>query len=158
MRKRLVRNIIICVLVCLLTGLFASMATQSSVDTWYHSLNKPPFTPPDWLFAPVWIVLYILMGIAAGIVWSHGFYHKWVKTAMYHFVFQLLLNAMWSIVFFGFKKPLWGFLVILTLLVLIVLTIKWFKVVNRKAAYMLIPYFIWVCFAAILNFEVWRLN
>lgn len=158
MKKRLFYKVLICTIACLIVGLLAGFATQSSVNTWYSTLNKPDFTPPNWIFAPVWIVLYITMGIAAGMVWSRGFYHKWVKTAIYHFAFQLIFNAMWSIVFFGFMKPFWAFLIILTLLVLIILTIKWFKVVSKPAAYLLYPYLIWVCFAAVLNFEIWRLN
>ncbi|TRZ43291.1 TspO/MBR family protein [Robertkochia solimangrovi] len=151
-------RIIISVAICLAVGFLSGFATQSSVDTWYTTLNKPSFNPPNWIFAPVWTLLYILMGVAAGMVWARGFYHKWVKTALYHFVFQLLLNALWSIVFFGFQKPFWAMLVIIALLILIGLTIKWFKVVNRTAAYLLVPYFLWVCFASILNCSIWVMN
>ncbi len=139
-------------------GFFSGYATQSSIDTWYATLNKPSFNPPNWIFALVWTLLYILMGIAAGIVWSKGYYHKWVKTAMYHFVFQLLFNGLWSIVFFGFQSPGLALIVILILLVLIALTYKWFKVVSNTAAYLLIPYFAWVLFATVLNFSIWQLN
>lgn len=139
-------------------GFLSGFATQSSVNDWYVGLNKPSFNPPSWLFAPVWLVLYILMGISAGIVWAKGFYHKWVQTALYHFGFQLLLNAMWSIVFFGLKQPFWALLVILALLILILLTIKWFKVVSNVAAYLLVPYLLWVCFATLLNYKIWELN
>ena len=128
------------------------------MDTWYTSLNKPPFNPPNWLFAPVWTLLYIGMGIAAGLVWAKGFYHVWVKTALYYFGFQLLFNALWSIVFFGFQSPFWALLVIIVLLILIVITIKWFKIVDRRAAYLMIPYLLWVCFATLLNFKIWELN
>jgi tryptophan-rich sensory protein len=141
-----------------LIGFFASIATQSSVTTWYTTIEKPSFTPPNWIFAPVWTLLYVMMGISAGIVWSRGLHHIWVKTALYHFVFQLLFNALWSIVFFSLREILWGLLVIITLLILIGLTIKWFKVVNKTAAYLLIPYLLWVIFATALNFEIWRLN
>jgi len=151
-------KILIAVLVCLGIGFFSSFATQSSIDTWFQTLNKPSFNPPDWIFAPVWTFLYILMGIAAGIVWSKGFYHRWVKTAMYHFIFQLLFNGLWSIVFFGFRSPGLALLVILVLLVLIILTYKWFKVVSKTAAYLLLPYFFWVLFATVLNFSIWQLN
>ncbi len=151
-------KILIAVAVCLGIGFFSGFATQSSIDTWYVTLNKPVFNPPGWIFAPVWTLLYILMGIAAGIVWSKGFYHKWVKTAMYHFIFQLLFNGLWSIVFFGFRSPGFALIVILILLVLIILTYKWFKVVSNIAAYLLIPYLIWVSFATLLNFSIWQLN
>jgi len=150
--------IIVAVSVCLLIGFLSGFATQSSVDTWYATLNKPSFNPPNWLFAPVWTLLYLLMGIAAGIVWAKGFYHVWVKTALYYFGFQLLFNALWSIVFFGFQNPFWALLVILILLVLILYTIKWFKIVSRPAAYLLIPYLLWVAFAMLLNYKIWELN
>ena len=156
--RKVFPKILIAVIVCLGIGFFSSFATQSSIDTWYESLNKPFFNPPDWIFGPVWTVLYILMGIAAGLVWSKGFYHKWVQTALYHFIFQLLFNGLWSIVFFGFQSPGFAFLNILVLLVLIILTIKWFKVVSKKAAYLLYPYLLWVSFATVLNFSIWQLN
>jgi len=138
----------------LLIGFLSGFATQSSVTDWYLTLNKPSFNPPNSIFAPVWTVLYVMMGVAAGLVWSKGFHHVWVKTALYHFGFQLLFNALWSIVFFGFKNPLWGLFVIIILLVFILFTIKWFRVVHKTAAYLLIPYLIWVCFAAILNYKI----
>lgn len=145
-------------MICLAIGFLSSIATQSSVNDWYLGLNKPSFTPPNWLFAPVWTALYIMMGIAAGIVWSKGYHHIWVKTALYHFVFQLLLNALWSIVFFGLKNPLAGMVVILALLTMIILTIKWFKVISKPAALLLVPYVLWVGFAAALNYKIWELN
>ena len=122
------------------------------------TLNKPSFNPPNWIFAPVWTALYILMGISAGWVWAKGFHHKWVKTGLYHFGFQLLLNGLWSIVFFGLQQPFWGLMVILTLLVVLILTIKWFTVVSKVAAILLIPYLLWVCFATVLNYKIWELN
>lgn len=157
MKKKLFR-ISIAMLICVLIGFLSSIATQTSLDTWYASLNKPSFTPPNWIFGPVWILLYIMMGIAAGIVWSKGFYHKWVKTALYHFGFQLLLNAAWSIIFFGLQNPLIALLDIIALFILLLFTIKWFTVVNSTAAYLLIPYVIWVAFATALNFGIWQLN
>lgn len=157
MKKKLT-YIAISVTICLVIGFLSGFATQSSVNDWYLSLNKPSFNPPNWIFGPVWTLLYILMGISAGIVWAKGFYHIWVKTALYNFGFQLLFNALWSVVFFGFKDPFWALLVILVLLALILLTIKWFNVVSRVAAYLLIPYFLWVCFATILNYKIWEMN
>lgn len=157
MKKKLT-YIAIAVAVCLIIGFLASFATQSSVNDWYLGLNKPSFNPPNWIFAPVWTALYIMMGIAAGIVWAKGFYHLWVKTALYHFGFQLLLNAAWSIVFFGLKEPFWALMVIVTLLILLLLTIRWFKVVSNLAAFLLVPYLLWVCFATALNYKIWELN
>lgn len=151
-------RILIAVLVCLGIGFIGSIATQTSVDTWFVTLSKPSFNPPSWLFAPVWTLLYVLMGVAAGIVWSKGFHHLWVKTALYHFGFQLILNAGWSIAFFGYQSPLAGLIIIIALIVLVLITFKWFKIVSKTAAYLLIPYILWIGFAAALNFEIWRLN
>lgn len=156
--SKTISRILIAVAICLLVGFLAGFATQSSVATWYTTLNKPSFNPPNWVFGPVWTVLYILMGIAAGMVWARGVYHKWVKTALYHFGFQLMFNALWSIVFFGFKQPFWALMVILTLLILLTLTIKWFRVISRTAAWLLVPYLLWVCFASVLNYSIWTLN
>jgi tryptophan-rich sensory protein len=156
--KRKLSYIAIGIVVCCTIGFLSSVATQSSVNDWYLTLNKPSFNPPNWIFAPVWTTLYILMGISAGWVWAKGFHHKWVKTGLYHFGFQLLLNGLWSIVFFGLKQPFWGLVVILSLLVVLLLTIKWFKVVSKVAAALLIPYLLWVCFATVLNFKIWELN
>ena len=157
MNKKLT-YIVIVVSVCLVIGFLSSFATQSSVNDWFVTLNKPSFNPPNWVFAPVWTVLYIMMGIAAGLVWAKGFHHLWVKTALYHFGFQLLLNASWSIVFFGLKEPFWALVVIITLLILLVLTIRWFRIVSTIAAWLLVPYLLWVCFATALNYKIWELN
>lgn len=157
MKKKLI-YVIIAVTLCLIIGFLSSFATQSSVNDWYLTLNKPSFNPPNWIFAPVWTILYVLMGISAGWVWSKGFHHKWVKTGLYHFGFQLLLNALWSIVFFGLKSPFYALWVIIALLIMLILTIRWFKVVSKVAAILLIPYLLWVCFATALNYKIWELN
>lgn len=156
--KRKLTYIAICVFICLIIGFLASAATQSSVNTWFVTLNKPNFNPPSWLFAPVWTVLYILMGVSAGWVWAKGFHHKWVKTGLYYFGFQLLLNAFWSIAFFGLRNPFLALLVILALLCMLFLTIRSFYVVSRVAALLLVPYLLWVCFATALNYKIWELN
>lgn len=158
MKINTVFKIFISVLICLGFGFIGSLVTQTSVDTWYTTLNKPSFNPPNWLFAPVWSTLFIIMGVSGGLVWSKGFHHTWVKTALYHFGFQLVLNAFWSIAFFGYQSPLLAFVIIIALIVLVVLTIRWFKVVSQFAAYLLIPYLLWILYAAVLNFEIWRLN
>jgi len=151
-------QITVAILLCLVAGAIGSAATQTSVNTWYTTIVKPSFNPPNWVFAPVWTTLFVLMGVAAGIVWSHGFYHKWVKTALYHFAFQLILNVGWSLVFFGLKEIFGGLLVVSSLFVLLLFTFKWFKVVNKTAAYLLLPYILWVSFALVLNFSIWKLN
>jgi len=158
MDKDILIRIVLSIIICLLVGTIGSLATQSSIDTWYVGLMKPSWSPPNWIFAPVWITLYIMMGIAAGIVWNRGFYHKWVKVALYHFGIQLFLNGLWSIIFFGLEQPFFALLTICTLFILIIFTIKWFNVVNKWSAILLIPYLLWVAFATALNFEIWRLN
>ena len=157
MNRKLIQ-ILISIGICLLAGAIGSMATQTSVNTWYTTLNKPVFNPPNWLFGPVWTLLFVLMGVAAGMVWNKGFYHKWVKTGLYHFGFQLLLNVAWSLVFFGMKEVFGALLIVVSLFVLLLFTYKWFKVVNVKAAYLLVPYILWVAFASVLNFSIWQLN
>ncbi|UZO81504.1 tryptophan-rich sensory protein [Aquimarina sp. ERC-38] len=156
--KKGITRISIAVFICLSIGFLSSIATQSGIATWYVHLKKPIGTPPNWLFAPVWTCIYILMGVAAGIVWNRGFYHKLVKVALYHFGFQLLFNAAWSVLFFGLRNPLLGLIDIVVLFILLLFTFRWFNVVNKVAAYLLIPYIIWVLYATYLNFGIWNLN
>ena len=107
MTRRVKTFIGICLatVLCLSIGGLSGYITQAAIPTWYAGLKKPFFTPPNWLFAPVWSLLYCLMGIAAGWVWSKGSHHRWVKTALYHFSAQLVVNGLWSVVFFGLKSP-----------------------------------------------------
>ncbi|MDC6478786.1 tryptophan-rich sensory protein, partial [Flavobacteriaceae bacterium] len=101
------------IILCLGVGFLSSRVTMEAIPTWYLGLNKPFFSPPNWLFAPVWTVLYILMGLSVGRVWFYGRRHLWGKTALYHFGAQLIFNGLWSLVFFGLKNPLLGLLVII---------------------------------------------
>lgn len=155
-KKRLA--IFLSIALCLCVGGIAGSVTQAAIPVWYAGLNKPFFTPPNWLFGPVWTLLYILMGWSAGWIWSYGSHHKWVKTALYHFAAQLVLNGLWSLVFFGYKNILGGILIILTLITLVILTIKWFKIINKKASYLLYPYVGWLLYATALNIGVYLLN
>lgn len=158
MNKELLLKCGAAVAVCLLIGFLTFTATESSFDSWYAELEKPFFQPTAWFYTFIWFLLYVIMGIAAGIVWDAGFYHKWVKVALYHFGFQLILNGFWPILFFGLHQPFLALLCIIALFILILITIKWFKIVSDTAAYLLYPYVVWVVFVAALNFEVWRLN
>ena len=152
-------KIIISISVCLLVAFLASIATQSSVKTWFLTIEKPFFNPPSWLFAPVWTVLYIMMGISFGLIWSSDFKDKKVvKSAMIIFGIQLFLNALWSILFFGLCNPLLAFVEIILLWLFIFETIKVFKPINALASKLLYPYLAWVSFAAILNASIWWLN
>ncbi|WP_417363095.1 TspO/MBR family protein [Galbibacter sp.] len=151
-------KIVLSILVCLFVGMLCAVATQSTIAQWHTNFNQPVFQLSSTVFIGLWIVLDIVIGISAGIVWTKGFYHKWVKTALYHFGFQLLFSALWYMLLFGFHKPLWAYVIILVQFILILLTYKWFRVVNHLAAYLLIPYIIWVCYLAVYTFYVWQLN
>ncbi|MBU1186013.1 MAG: tryptophan-rich sensory protein [Acidobacteria bacterium] len=146
------------ILGCELAGIIGSVFTARSVQTWYVTLQKPSFNPPSWLFGPVWIVLYLLMGIAAYLVWSRGWSAAGVKTALSVFLVQLILNTAWSILFFGMRLPRWAFVEILFLWAAIALTIFLFSKLSQTAALLLFPYILWVSFAALLNYSLWRLN
>ena len=139
-------------------GGLAGQVTQEAIPEWYAQLNKPFFNPPNIIFGPVWTLLYFLMGWAAARVFLIGRHHKWGKTALYHYCAQLVLNGLWSLVFFGLKQPIGGFVVILILLILIERTIHCFSLVDKTSSYMLYPYLAWVSFAALLNLSICILN
>jgi tryptophan-rich sensory protein len=151
-------RVIISVLVCQAAGLIGSVFTRPAISTWYAELQKPRFTPPDWVFGPVWISLYILMGIATFLIWRRGFHHQVVRRALAIFGVQLVLNALWSFLFFGLRSPLAGLIGISLLGIAIILTIRSFLAVSRTAALLLIPYFLWVSLASGLNLSIWWLN
>lgn len=143
---------------CQLAGVIGSIFTYSSVDTWYAALKKPVFMPPPWVFAPVWMFLYTLMGIAVFLVWREGFRNKKVRDALEVFLLQLFLNAAWSYVFFGLKSAAGGMLVILVMWVAIFWTIMKFDDVSKAASRFLVPYLLWVSFAVVLNGAIVGLN
>ena len=144
--------------ICSGVGLIAGIATQTSVNTWYLTLEKPFFTPPSLLFAPVWGLLYVLMGIALGRVIFFITQNKLNKISLYYFGGQLLFNGLWSFIFFGLRNPILGLLVIIFLLFLIQRTIKWFRIIDVLSAQILYAYFIWVIFATLLNAGIVLLN
>lgn len=139
-------------------GIIGSIFTSKSVSTWYATLQKPVFSPPNWIFGPVWIVLYTLMGVSSYLIWQERSNHKFAKIALIIFGFHLVLNALWSIIFFGFKNPGMAMLEISALLVFIIIIIVLFYKINPRAAYLLIPYLAWVSFASVLNYYLWKLN
>jgi len=161
MKNRRVRDVVkllISVLACQCAGFIGSIFTTPSIPTWYATLQKPPFTPPSWLFAPAWITLYLLMGISAFIIWRRGVDNRGVREALIAFLIQLILNSLWSIVFFGLKSPLYGVVVITVLWIAILFTILKFFKLSTVAGGLLLPYILWVSFAAVLNISVWVLN
>lgn len=140
------------------TAFMGSIFTSSSVSTWYQTIQKPGFTPPDWVFGPVWTILYILMAVALYLVWKKGMNRSEVKVAFWVFVFHLLINALWSLLFFSMQFPAAGFIVIVTLWILIVISMGLFWRVDRRAMYLLVPYILWVSYALALNYSIWKLN
>jgi len=149
--------LILFILLCQLPGIIGSYFTASSIPVWYAGLNKPWFNPPNFLFGPVWFTLYVMMGISLYIVWNTKSDMS-KKSAVIIFSVQLVLNALWSVIFFGMKNPGLAFIEIILLWVFILLSIIKFYPVSRKASYILIPYLLWVSYASVLNFSIWRLN
>lgn len=144
------------VLFCLLVGMVGSFFTIKEIPTWYAGLNKPFFSPPNWIFGPVWTMLYLLMGISVYLVWVSK--SKKVKKAINIFLIQLFLNFLWSLLFFGWHSPILGLVNIIILWIFIMKTIKNFYPISKISAYLLYPYLAWVSFASLLNAAVWWLN
>jgi benzodiazapine receptor len=151
-------KLIASIVVCHLAGQIGAVATSASIQTWYVTLNKPFFTPPNWLFAPVWLTLYTIMGISLFLIWQQGIHDRHVKIALALFGFQLLLNTFWSIAFFGLRSPLAGLSVIIVLWIAIAVTIVKFLPLSKPAGLLLIPYILWVSIAAALNGAIMLLN
>ncbi len=143
---------------CELVGLLGTPFTITAIPTWYAGLNKPFFSPPNWLFGPVWTTLYLLMGISIYLIWTQGTKKKGFKKAVWLFFIQLFLNLIWSPIFFGLKSPELGLLVIIPLLFFIAATIKSFYPLSKTASQLLIPYLLWVSFATVLNAAIAILN
>ncbi len=142
----------------LLVGGAGAVVTGSRVRTWYPTLTKPDFTPPDWVFGPAWTTLYLLMGTAEFLVSQREGQAEERQTARVAYRIQLGLNGLWSLLFFGLKAPRAALVEIVLLWLAIVLTIVAFARISKTAALLLVPYLLWVSFAAILNGEIWRLN
>jgi tryptophan-rich sensory protein len=144
--------------ICFLAAALGSAFTIGAIDTWYVTLNKPFFSPPNWVFGPVWTLLYLMMGISLYLVWITKIDKKTKRQAITFFFIQLGLNALWSILFFGLKSPSAAFVGIVLLWLAIFLTIKNFLKISRVAGWLLIPYLVWVSFATILNLSILLLN
>ncbi len=158
MNPREIVNLIVCIVVCQAAGIIGSLFTVSSIPTWYASLNKPFFTPPNFVFGPVWITLYTLMGISLFLIIRDGWNQPEKRRGLYFFGAQLFLNALWSILFFGLQSPLLGVVGIIPMWIIILLTILEFRKISRVAAWLLVPYICWVTIATALNISVWLLN
>jgi len=145
----------LCIAVCLGAGWLGSLLTRPALMAWYEGLSKPSWTPPNWLFAPVWTILYLAMGVAAWLVWQQS---SLTAVPMQFFLLQLFLNVSWSAVFFRFRSSGWAFLEIAALWSAILLTVIAFLRTAPLAGWLMIPYLGWVSYAAALNFAIWRLN
>ena len=152
-------KILIFVVTCLAVGYLSSIVTRSSVATWYPTLVKPSFNPPNWAFPVAWTTLFVFMGIAAGLVWDKIEIKKEeVQNALLFFFIQLALNALWSFLFFGLKNPMLALIEIILLWLMIYETYMKFNKIDKIAGYLFVPYLLWVSFAIILNGNIWWLN
>lgn len=151
-------KLLIAVTTSLLAGVIGSLFTASEIQGWYTALIKPEFNPPSWVFGPVWTTLFVLMGIAAFLIWKKGLERGGVKIALGIFLGQLVLNTLWSIIFFGLHSPGGALVEIVFLWLAILATIIIFAKISKLAAWLLVPYILWVSFAGYLNFSIWMLN
>ena len=157
MKLKNVFKLIVSLIAPLLVGVIGSYFTMPSIASWYANLAKPALNPPSWVFGPVWTLLYILMGVAAYLVWRKGIKNKAVQLTLAIFIFQLFLNSFWSLLFFGIHNPGVAFTEILSLWFAISALILASFQVSKLSAYLLIPYLLWVSFASYLNFAIWQL-
>ena len=157
-RSRNILKLVISIVACQCAGLIGSIFTTPAISTWYETLAKPSFTPPNWLFAPAWVTLYVLMGVAVFLVWRKGLGIKNVKAALITFLVQLVLNVLWSAIFFGAKSLVGGAVVIVLLWIAILFTILRFFKISTVAGGLLIPYILWVTFASALNISILALS
>lgn len=139
-------------------GIVASLFTRPEIPVWYASLNKPSFTPPNWLFPVAWTTLYLLIATAAYLVWKRRDHTALYKTTAWLYAIQLLLNFSWSIIFFGLHQIFAGLVIIILLLVFILLNIVWFGRFSKIAAWLLVPYLVWASYATLLNLQIYMLN
>ena len=146
------------VLVCELVALLGSLVTMPSIEGWYATIQKPFFNPPSWIFAPVWTVLFLLMGISLYLIVRERLLSRESRVAVLFFGVQLGLNLLWPVLFFGLHSPFFAFIEILALWLFIFITAYNFWKISRLSAYLLVPYLVWVAFAAVLNFSIWILN
>ena len=158
MKKINIRRLIISLILPQLAGLVGSFFTVPVISSWYLNLEKPSFSPPNWIFGPAWVTFYLLMGISTYLVWQKIDENQKAKKSLWFFWIHLIFNASWSLMFFGLKSPGLGLInIIIIWLLIIVLIIKFWKI-NRWSSYLLIPYLAWVSFASLLNYFIWILN
>lgn len=152
------KKLVISLVGCQLAGFIGSIATVPAIPGWYDKLQKPWFTPPSWVFVPTWTFIFITIGVAAYLIWQLGWENPQVRQALKLFIFQFSLNFAWPWLFFGFKLPLAAFFDIAVLWILILIIVIKFYRLQRNAARLMLPYWFWISFASILNFDIWWLN
>lgn len=157
-RSRTYVRLILALAICEGAGIVGSIFTTPAIPTWYAGLRKPDFAPPNWVFGPVWTTLYLLMGISLFTVWNAGFDKATVRRSVAAFSVQLVLNILWSYLFFGLRSPLLGLVGIIAMWIAIASTIVFFQKVSKTAAFLFIPYLLWVSFAGYLNYLLLMLN
>ena len=154
-----ISRLAIVVIICLAVGYLSGMVTRASITTWYPTLVKPSFNPPNWIFAPVWTSLYVMMGVAAGLIWNQITTQKAAVTkALQFFTIQLVLNALWSFLFFGLHNLMLATIEVVLLWLMIFETYSQFAKINKTASYLMLPYLAWVSFASVLTASIWWLN
>ncbi|MCI0470546.1 MAG: tryptophan-rich sensory protein [Candidatus Aminicenantes bacterium] len=153
-----IKKLIVSIIICQLAGIIGGLFTSQTIPTWYQTIKKPAFTPPNWIFGPVWTLLYLLMGIALYLVWKSAAPGKAKALAVFFFFAQLALNVLWSFLFFFLKNPLAGFIDIIVLWISILVTILLFYPLSKVGSLLLVPYILWVTFASVLNYFLWQLN
>lgn len=157
-KKKDVVTLLVSILICQGAGFIGSLFTQPAISTWYATIEKPPFTPPNSWFSPVWITLFALMGISLFLIWRRGLAEREVRVALGCFGSQLIFNILWSALFFGLRSPLAGLIDIAVLWIAIAFTIFCFSKISKASGLLLLPYIVWVSFAVVLNASIWRLN
>ncbi len=152
------RIILTWVIICLMLGFASGMSSNHAITNWYADLNKPFFSPPNWIFGPVWSLLYILMGVAVGRVQGIGLDNLLAKKGVGFFIMQFIMNLIWTPVFFALKQPMLALGIIIVLWIMIFMTIRAFRQVDKTSALLMYPYLMWVSFATALNGAIVMLN
>jgi len=157
-KRRKYAHLIAALSICQIAGIIGSLFTTPAIPTWYQTLQKPSIAPPNWIFGPVWTTLYLLMGISLYLISKTGLGSTNTRKSLVTFSIQLVLNVLWSYLFFGLRSPMLGLVEIIAMWVAILTTMVFFSKVSRAAALLLVPYLLWVSFASYLNYLIMMLN
>lgn len=151
-------KLVVSIVICEAVGIVSALLSQPGTNTWFDNLNKPSWNPPAYLFGPVWTLLYLLMGVSLWLIWKSEAPSQQKRSAIMIFSFQLFLNFWWSILFFKLHSPLMALVDIVLMVIAILFTIFRFASISCSAAWLLVPYISWVCFATLLNYTIWAMN